>query len=334
MSAPPVSLGVISPADGSGNFRFSAGPTAGSSVIKVSVHYGGNTTLIDIPVKILAQTTTSTGTTTSGGTTGTATTTTTQTSAPTALESDTPVKQCVVSKIGEARYSLITSGKDRPTGAEFEAFNLCFAIRNYVIPGSWAPVEARKETILSKPAVDSIRVAEAKNITETVNGTRKETLKFSGKAKPNSKVLIYIFSEPLVVSTSADGNGDWSYALEDPLEPGKHEAYALVNKGDGNYERSSVFSFAVAKVEAASSNPNGLSLNLEANQPTARKNTTSTRLYIGGVIILVLLVAGLALNLVRIKAKKAKAAKPGSPTELSEAPEISSEKPKGTDADG
>jgi hypothetical protein len=303
----PIALGVVSPADGSNFFRFSAGPSAGSSVIVVVAQYGGITKQLDIPVKILAQTSGGT-TSTTGGTTstsGTASTTASASSAPTALESDTPVKQCVISKIGDARYSAITSGRERPTTKEFEAFALCFAIRNYVIPGSWAPVEAKKETIQSQPASSQIKVSEAENVTETKEGSTKQQLKFSGKAKPEAKVLIYIFSEPLVVTTSADKNGDWSYSLEDPLEPGKHEAYALVSKGDGSYERSSVFSFAVAKVEAAEANPNGLSLNLERNQPTAKLNTSSMRMYIIGIALLLVVVAGLAFIVLRIRKKKA-----------------------------
>jgi hypothetical protein len=309
----PVSLGVVTPADGSSTFRFSAGPSAGTSTITVLAQYAGITRQLDIPVKILAQTTSATttsgsGTGTSGGAASTA-----PSSAPTALESDAPVKQCVVSKIGDARYNLITSGKERPNSADFEAFALCFAIRNYVIPSSWAPVEAKKETIQNKPASSDIKVAAVANTTDTKGGTKKQALKFNGKAKPDTKVLLYIFSEPLVVATSADKNGDWSYSLEDPLAPGKHEAYALVNKGDGSYERSSVFSFAVAKAEAASSNPNGLSLKLERNQPTAQKASSSTKLYIAGVAILVVIVAGLAANLMRIRSKKGSTNSPPAP---------------------
>jgi hypothetical protein len=302
----PVSLGVVSPQDSTSSFRFSAGTVPGQSSISVIAFYGGVSKAIGIPVKVLAQATTPTptgtsvkpaGSTSTTATSGTGLTTTNTTttgsgavpaSSPISVESDPAVKSCVVSSLTDQRYLAINSGKTRVSADEFESLRQCFAIRNYVLPSSLVPVATNK--VKETPVSPAVKVEAMDNHVEKSKNSTKQTLRFRGQAKPNTTVLLYVFSEPLVLSTSTDANGDWSYSLEDPMQPGKHEVYALVNKGDGNYERSSVFSFAIAKAEAASSNPNGYSLQLERNQPTAPANNYMTKVYVGVVALLVLVV--------------------------------------------
>jgi len=72
---------------------------------------------------------------------------------------------------------------------------------------------------------------------------------FKGKGLPSSSVAIYLYSEPIVVTTKTDENGDWIYELNQPLEEEKHVAYATVRTESGNDVRSSVFSFQVLAAE-------------------------------------------------------------------------------------
>ena len=162
--------------------------------------------------------------------------------------------------------------------------------RNFVIPASFAPVAANKTVIREQPVTTTTSVAAVTTGTVKVKTATKDALKFSGHAKPNTAVLIYVFSEPLVLSTTSNSDGEWSYALQDPMAPGKHEAYAVVSKGDGHYERSSVFNFAIAKASAAPANPKGYSFKVESNVSTPTDSSYSFKLYIFGVMALLLLV--------------------------------------------
>ncbi len=118
-------------------------------------------------------------------------------------------------------------------------------------------------------------------------------LDVSGKGKPGGKVLIYLFSDPLVLSAVVDSNGSWRYSVQDPLAPGDHEAYAAFDSGDGKYARSSVFNFAIEKVQASSTDPNGYKLVIKSVQPTATENNRTITYYIVAVIGLILILVGL-----------------------------------------
>ena len=118
-------------------------------------------------------------------------------------------------------------------------------------------------------------------------------IKVSGQGKPGAKILIYLFSEPLVLTAVVDNNGSWSYTVQDPLNPGDHEAYAAFDSGDGKYARSSVFNFAIEKVQASSTDPNGYKLVIKSVQPTATENNRTITYYIVAVIGLILILVGL-----------------------------------------
>ena len=98
-----------------------------------------------------------------------------------------------------------------------------------------------------------------------------------------------------MLTTTTDGDGNWSYELEDPLANGEHEVYALVDKGDGNYERSSVASFFIGTAEASDENPDGLSLEL-LTEPTVSANNRSVNLFIAATIGVVTFVAVIVVS--------------------------------------
>ena len=108
----------------------------------------------------------------------------------------------------------------------------------------------------------------------------------SGQGPANSDILIYVFSEPLVLTSETDENGNWTYVLENPLEPGDHEIYAAVADDSGNFERSDQLAFSVSQVASTEENPNGLSLTLASTN-----NTTAVQYMVGaaGVVLLALI---------------------------------------------
>jgi hypothetical protein len=332
-----VNVGSVSPQDYANVFHFFSGPAAGQGSIHILAYYGGVVRPLDIPVSVYAQPTSdgsSTNNTQTSGTTGTNTTSTapqptgttstnttsntststttsstTSTTPPPSVAADSPIRTCIIAKITQARFDAINSGQSRPTTAEFAAMQLCFAPQNFEVPSNFVTVAPNKTIIKAQPVSEVVTVATAATVTTKVNNNSVDVLKFSGKAKPNSIVLLYLFSEPLVISTSSNADGEWSYSLKDPMAPGKHEAYALVDKGSGTYERSSVFGFAIAKASAASSNPNGYSLKIEPNVGTATDSNSATMLYVGGIAGLVVVTLAV-LTVFLVRRKKNQDAKP------------------------
>jgi hypothetical protein len=93
-------------------------------------------------------------------------------------------------------------------------------------------------------------------------------------------VTLTIDSQPLVLSAKADDSGNWTYTLEQPLEPGKHEAYVEVNVTD-KVEKSGPYPFSIARAQASADNPLGSSFNLIDPRAQEIKNY----LYLAGLLV-------------------------------------------------
>lgn len=75
-------------------------------------------------------------------------------------------------------------------------------------------------------------------------GKEKKGLKIEGKGLPNTFVTIYIYSQPLVLITKVDSNGNFTYILDKPIEQGAHRIYVAITDNKGMIqERSNVFNF-------------------------------------------------------------------------------------------
>ena len=61
----------------------------------------------------------------------------------------------------------------------------------------------------------------------------KQTVQLSGKAKPNSLVTVYLYSDPIIAIVETDASGNWTYGFESELENGKHEAYVTATDNEG-----------------------------------------------------------------------------------------------------
>lgn len=263
------------------NTSFFSGPSAGQGKLKVRVQFGKLQSEYIIPTSVeSASSPIKDNSTTSSSTDNSATSTSSldsieaekeeikQTSA---LESSDPKVSCAESAIGEASFKEINEGKRRPTTQELDKLRNCFAESRYVIPSNFAPVSPANVKDLQTS--NKTKLNSVNGSIKRLNEEEKQTLVLSGTAEPNSTVVLYVFSEPIVLTTTTNNNGEWTYELEDPLEPGEHEVYAVVDRGDGVYEKSDPFSFVVANAEATAENPAGLSLTLNEQESATESNS-------------------------------------------------------------
>lgn len=262
-----TTIGTIEPNHSLATFY--SGPNGGSGQVKVLAGYNGQTAQAQVSVSVYSSTQYQSGsgaTSDSGSNSGTSGTSG-QTPPPVAQPLDSGVEHCLRLALGDARFDAIDSGKSQPTTEERLKSASCFRPNN-VIPAPLAPVAPSKVPDL--PSVDKavLDLSQIKNVTlKAADGKDKTALQLSGKSDPNATVFIYIFSEPLVLTTTADSSGNWSYTLQNPLAPGKHQAYVTVAKDSQNFVRSDAFGFDVAQAAASDQNPQGNSLALADSRP-------------------------------------------------------------------
>lgn len=85
----------------------------------------------------------------------------------------------------------------------------------------------------------------------TVEGQPDAALKLTGIGPPNAVVTIFIYSDPIIVTTRTDANGNWSYTLDRGLSDGSHEVYVTVTDETGKIqETSNPLGFFVAEARA------------------------------------------------------------------------------------
>lgn len=96
-----------------------------------------------------------------------------------------------------------------------------------------------------------------------------------GKAEPFAKIMLYIYSDPIVVEVQADENGDWTYALPKGLDAGKHEILAATinNGGKELTEPVKIAEFEVISKAQAATEPTPPT---EAKTPTTQKGINWT----------------------------------------------------------
>ena len=88
----------------------------------------------------------------------------------------------------------------------------------------------------------NVEIKDIKN----VKNADKTPLQFSGTAKPNTLVTLYIFSNAIVAVVKSDDQGNWTYNRDKELSSGKHTAFATIYD-DGVTRRSNVVEFFVTK---------------------------------------------------------------------------------------
>ncbi len=204
------------------------------------------------------------------------------TTPPISVQPDSKEAGCLEKILGTTRFKDINSGASQPTAEERQKGAVCFG-NGSLVPSPLAPVAPADVKNLPTDSTNKITVGEAKQESKQDSaGKEQKIIKLSGKAAPNTEVYLYIFSEPLVLKTKADGDGNWNYTLENPLKPGKHEVYATTEKEPASFVRSQPLFINVARALASEQNPQGNSLNL------AQASRLEFILYLGGGILLIL----------------------------------------------
>lgn len=204
------------------------------------------------------------------------------------------VNQCLVDALGEERVKKLESGQAEFTSRERTAAKACFE-EIHPVQKRVLPVPPKAVPLLDEsPEVIKI-TADLLEVVEVAPRISDRKLVFSGKALARSLVDIYIFSEPIVVTTQADENGDWVYRLNEPLQEGAHIAYAVVKDRSGESVRSSVYNFE-ARAAAEVSSP---------LLPEERASDASQKfiLYSVSLTVVTLVVAGIVFIFVKKKIK-------------------------------
>jgi hypothetical protein len=274
------SLGYNKPDSNSNdaNNLFNSGPTTGSGQIQVVGTYAGPnqnyTASFNIKINVFSPSTTTTTTSNNTSTTTTAEATSNTQSEPTFTNPDgsplppitnpveflkqnnTALHDCIAKAVGEDELQKLEESKQRPSFGIITKAQDCLKEQNYVVPAYIAPVDPIK--IKELPVNKKLVVKKI----ETAFGDSKGIV-LTGHGLPNKTVLIYVFSEPLVLSAKTDKDGNWSYTLENPLEPGNHEAYVAVEGDNAQPVRSGGFAFSVAAAPKTADNPLGLSFSVQ-----------------------------------------------------------------------
>jgi hypothetical protein len=136
----------------------------------------------------------------------------------------------------------------------------------------------------------------------------------SGQADPDSTVLIYIYSYvPMVLSTTTDADGNYTYDLQDDVVDGAHTAYVAVTDDTGKIaKKSSPLSIFVKGALAATSEADFLKPDVNV-QPTAGVVADYTRYYLLGAAALVVVALGFAWSFSRKMGKTPGAPPPAAP---------------------
>jgi len=199
-----------------------------------------------------------------------------------------PILGCLQEKIG-TNYAGISAGTLQPTSTDRLKGLACFSGTTR-IPSVLAPIAPAH--IAEVPRTNGlITIGKIVNQTTTnQKGDKITAILLTGTAAPNSSLYLYFFSDPMVLRAETDSHGKWSYVLQNPLVPGKHEVYAVAAKDSTNFVRTSAMPIAVAA--AADGNKSG-SLVIESRWQAAQVG------YVGVAALMVIAALLLLLRLVR-----------------------------------
>jgi hypothetical protein len=154
--------------------------------------------------------------------------------------------------------------------------------------------EATKKTVGEKKKPLRDFVVERIEIISSAQGDKG--LKIEGKGRPDSFINVYIFSNPIVMTTKTDENGNWSILLDKPLSDGSHEVYTvLADSPDEATARSDSFTFTKAGDKVAAITVSSLSAGA-AKSPADILSSNSYLLVIL-IVILSAIIAFIAIGI-------------------------------------
>lgn len=214
------------------------------------------------------------------------------------------VVACLQSALGKTVFSQINSGKRVPTTQEREKSKACFNGVNPLQKKFLPPPVEEVPFLDEEPGL--VKVAVANQVKKKVkNKEVGGAVVLSGNGPPNSTVNIYIYSDPIVVTTETDENGDWVYELKNPIDGEKHIAYATVRNSEGRVVRSSVFDFTVVAADTDSVQ----ALLDESKSSDAQKKFVKSATIMVAIASLVVIIIGIIVYLKNAKLLKEAAEK-------------------------
>jgi len=93
-----------------------------------------------------------------------------------------------------------------------------------------------------------LKIAKIENISPSIG---KNNLVISGIGPANTVLKLYIYSDPIVVTTRTDDSGNFTYTLDKDLLDGEHEVYVTINDDTGKItEQSSPLAFFIRRAQA------------------------------------------------------------------------------------
>ncbi|NCS32609.1 hypothetical protein GW793_03910 [bacterium] len=156
---------------------------------------------------------------------------------------------CLEDALGVARATEIQEGKSKATFEERTIASNCFTETLDTSQQAFMPPSVEQLPYIEPATSKEVTITSVQAKTHVST----EVLTLSGKTEPFAVVDIYIFSDPIIVSTTADANGDWFYELSYHLDDGNHEAYTVVQHPEKGYVKSEVFAFNVARASSGTS---------------------------------------------------------------------------------
>lgn len=236
-----------------------SGPNGGTGEVRVAAKFNGLEARTTVPVKVYSQSTYETSPTT---TQSTQPPPGTQPPPPAIKPFSTETEGCLSKALGAERLAQLKAGSINLTAGERLKIAACFQPNN-IIPAQYAPV--KPDDVRNLPVVDKKEVSapEAKNEQVGEGSEKRTAIVLTGRAKPDTTIFLYVFSEPLVLSAKTDRDGNWRYLLENPLTPGKHEVYVTLEDEPQKFVRSQPLFIAIAQAAPGDDNPQGSSLVLE-----------------------------------------------------------------------
>lgn len=155
-----------------------------------------------------------------------------------------------------------------------------------ILKEKYSKIVFDQPTMSGKINTDKLRVSKVDNVSPKI-GTNN--LVFSGIGPPNSYVTIYIYSDPIVVTTKTDENGNFTYTLDKNLLDGEHEVYVTVTDDTGKIqEKSTPLTFFVSRAQAVTEEEylRG-DVNIDTERSEVVNNFVLPALIMVGVLILV-----------------------------------------------
>lgn len=95
--------------------------------------------------------------------------------------------------------------------------------------------------------------------------------RLKGRAPAGTRVVsLYVYSDmPVLVTTSVDANGEWSYTLSDQLKDGTHEVYVAINDNTGKIvKKSDPLALLVSAAAAAAADVPGAAAQFQPSPAT------------------------------------------------------------------